>query len=109
MHSRKTYIACKHTSCHAKSCKKHEPPLHPEATCCAGGEAEGYKCPVVGRVLPPAGWYRFDRISRISSSPLTKASGQRFDCMNSKCTEWEEVGRAVTAARSARFEHGEKP
>lgn len=28
---------------------------------------------------------------------------------NSKRTEWEEVGRAVTAARSARFEHGEKP
>ncbi len=77
MHSRKAYIACKHTSCHAKSCKKHEPPLHPEATCGAGGEAEGYKCPVVGRVLPPAGWYRFDRISRISSSPLTKASGAK--------------------------------
>ena len=77
MHSRKAYIACKHTSYHAKSCKKHEPPLHPEATCCAGGEAEGYKCPVVGRVLPPAGWYRFDRISRISSSPLTKASGAK--------------------------------
>ncbi len=74
---RKTYIACKHTSYHAKSCKKHEPPLHPEATCCAGGEAEGYKCPVVGRVLPPAGWYRFDRISRIFSSPLTKASGAK--------------------------------
>jgi hypothetical protein len=31
----------------------------------------------VGRVLPPAGWYRFDRISRISSSPLTKASGAK--------------------------------
>jgi hypothetical protein len=28
----------------------------------------------VGRVLPPAGWYRFDRISRISRSPLAQAS-----------------------------------
>ena len=77
MHSRKTYIACKHTSCHAKSCKKHESPLHSKATCGADGEAKGNECQVVGRVLPPAGWYRFDRISRISSSPLTKASGAK--------------------------------
>jgi len=75
---RKTYIACKHTGYHAKSNKKHESPIHSEAARGAGGEAKGDKCQVVGRVLPTAGRYRFDRISRISRSPLTKASGARM-------------------------------
>lgn len=75
--SRKTYIPCMHASCHAKSCKEHESPLHAEAACCAGGEAEGYKCPVVGRVHLTTGRCRFDRISIISRAPLTKANGAK--------------------------------
>ena len=74
---RKTYIACVHTGYHAKSNKKHESPIHSEAARGAGGEAKGDKCQVVGRVLPTAGRYRFDRISRISRSPVPDASGAK--------------------------------
>jgi len=77
MHYRKTYIACKHTSKHAKSSKKHEPPLHAKAACTIGGEAKGNKRQVVGRVLPQSGRCRFDRISRISRSPLAQVSGAK--------------------------------
>ena len=74
---RKTYIACVHTGYHAKGCKDHEPPIHSKAARGAGGEAKGDKCQVVGRVLPTAGRYRFDRISRISRSPVPEASGAK--------------------------------
>jgi len=74
---RKTYITCMHTYVHGKAggCEKRASSLQPEGARRAA-EEEACRRANLGRVDSQDCRYR-RRVNRISSSPLTKASGAK--------------------------------